>query len=76
MDMSMDHAGHNHSAHVSVSPPMAHDHGAVLRHEDGSYYYSHGAWLGHVVPGSFFLVREEWTGSAFDEGGSVCSQPV
>ncbi|KAL6780227.1 hypothetical protein ACKKBF_B13955 [Auxenochlorella protothecoides x Auxenochlorella symbiontica] len=60
MDMSMDHAGHNHSAHASVSPPMAHDHGAVLRHEDGSYYYSHGAWLGHVVPGSFFLLWGVW----------------
>lgn len=36
---------------------MEHDHGAVLRHADGTYYYTHGAWLGHVVPGSFFVVR-------------------
>ena len=59
----MDHSGHDHSAHAGMdvpmsSPaPMSHDHGAVLRHEDGTYYYTHGAWLGHVVPGSFFVVR-------------------
>lgn len=59
----MDHSGHDHSAHAGMdmsmsSPaPMSHDHGAVLRHEDGTYYYTHGAWLGHIVPGSFFVVR-------------------
>lgn len=31
-------------------------HGAVGRNPDGSYFYTHGAFTGHVVPGTFFLV--------------------
>ena len=33
-----------------------HDHGAIGRNPDGSYYYTHGAFLGHIVPGSFFII--------------------
>jgi hypothetical protein len=33
-----------------------HDHGSVGRNADGSYYYTHGAFLGHIVPGLFFAV--------------------
>lgn len=32
-------------------------HSSVERLPDGSYRYTHGAWLGHMVPGAFFLVR-------------------
>ena len=31
-------------------------HGSVGRNPDGSYYYTHGAFLGHIVPGLFFAV--------------------
>ena len=31
-------------------------HNSVERLPDGSYRYTHGAWLGHMVPGCFFLV--------------------
>lgn len=47
MDMSSEHAGHDHSAHAAT----------FIRNEDGSYSYNHGAYLGHIVPGSFFVVR-------------------
>lgn len=55
-------APHDHSAHASTTGGMEHDkyHGAVQRHADGSYFYTHGAFLGHVVPGSFFIVWGTW----------------
>lgn len=31
-------------------------HGGVGRNPDGSYFYTHGGFLGHIVPGSFFIV--------------------
>lgn len=59
-----DHAGHNHSAH-DESPheggmggmDMDKYMGGVERLPDGGYHYPHGAFTGHVVPGTFFLVR-------------------
>ena len=38
---------------------MGHGSG-VERHPDGSYYYTHGAFLGHIVPGLFFAVWGTW----------------
>ncbi|GAB4813862.1 hypothetical protein N2152v2_000908 [Parachlorella kessleri] len=35
-------------------------HNSVGRNPDGSYYYIHGAFLGHVVPGTFFIVWGTW----------------
>lgn len=43
---------HDHLAHA----PHDKMHAAVERLPDGSYRYPHGAFLGHVVPGSFFMV--------------------
>ncbi|PRW44434.1 Transmembrane 45B [Chlorella sorokiniana] len=50
-----------------ASPAPAHDHSAhdkyhssVERLPDGSYRYTHGAWLGHMVPGAFFLAWGAW----------------
>ena len=57
-----EHAGHNHSDHAAMASPSpmdmaGHDsHSAVGRNPDGSYFYTHGAFTGHVVPGTFFLV--------------------
>lgn len=34
----------------------SHSHSVIGRRPDGSYYYTHGAFLGHIVPGSFFLI--------------------
>eukprot|EP00887_Chlorella_sp_A99_P002855 scaffold6.g2855.t1 len=43
---------------------MGHDHdkyhSSVVRLPDGSYTYTHGAFLGHVVPGSFFVAWGAW----------------
>ena len=47
--MGGGHAGHDHSAHDTY-------HGSGRRRPDGSYTYTHGAFLGHMVPGVFFLV--------------------
>lgn len=67
MDMgAMEHEGHDHSAHAAHpaaaggamgGDKMDMSHGAVGRNPDGSYFYTHGAFTGHVVPGTFFLVR-------------------
>lgn len=35
-------------------------HGVVARRPDGSYYYTHGAFLGHIVPGAFFILWGTW----------------
>lgn len=60
---------HNHSAHAAASPGMAATPGmedmgkfmsSVGRNPDGSYFYYHGAFTGHVVPGAFFLFWGLW----------------
>lgn len=38
---------------------MGHGSG-VERNPDGSYYYTHGAFLGHIVPGLFFAIWGTW----------------
>jgi len=69
MDGNMDHHGgdgdhdHQHGDHDAMQmDDMAGgsgsggghmDHAAVGRRADGSYYYTHGAFLGHIVPGAF-----------------------
>ncbi len=63
-----DHAGHNHTAHDHASHDggmegmdMSKYMGSVERLPNGGYHYPHGAFLGHVVPGAFFLVRLPWS---------------
>ena len=36
------------------------DHASIGRNPDGSYYYTHGAFLGHIVPGIFFIIWGTW----------------
>lgn len=56
-----DHAGHDHAAPAGGG---AMDMGgdtmkytaSVGRRADGSYYYFHGGFDGHIVPGCFFIV--------------------
>ncbi|KAL4445297.1 hypothetical protein ABPG77_011122 [Micractinium sp. CCAP 211/92] len=62
-----DHAGHNHTAHDHASHnggmegmDMSKYMGSVERLPNGGYHYPHGAFLGHVVPGAFFLVWGFW----------------
>ncbi len=63
-DHAHDHAGHNHTDVGGMD--MGADGGdmkymaAVGRRADGSYYYFHGGFDGHVLPGCFFLVRSGW----------------
>lgn len=47
--------GHDHSGHAGNDA-----HGSVGRNPDGSYYYTHGAFLGHIVPGFFFAIWGLW----------------
>lgn len=43
-------------------PPGRRSHSSVVgRRADGSYYYTHGAYLGHMVPGTFFIVSRSST---------------
>jgi hypothetical protein len=53
MDMS------SHDASMGHGGGMTHDAG-VFERPDGSYYYTHGAFLGHVVPGSMFVLLGTW----------------
>lgn len=43
---------------ASGSGNMKHDkyHDSVHRLPDGGYGYAHGAFTGHILPGSFFVV--------------------
>ncbi|EFN55136.1 hypothetical protein CHLNCDRAFT_134206 [Chlorella variabilis] len=60
-----DHAGHDHAAPAGGG---AMDMGgdtmkytaSVGRRADGSYYYFHGGFDGHIVPGCFFIVWGLW----------------
>ena len=74
MDGNMDHHGgdgdhdHHHGDHDAMQmDDMAGggggghmDHAAIGRRADGSYYYTHGAFLGHIVPGAFFIIWGTW----------------
>lgn len=35
-------------------------HNAVSRRPDGTYYYNHGGYLGHILPGVFFIIWGVW----------------
>jgi hypothetical protein len=35
-------------------------HGAVGRRADGSYFYTHGGFAGHILPGSLFIALGAW----------------
>jgi hypothetical protein len=66
----MDHG--DHGDHMDHMDHM--DHGAIGRRADGSYYYTHGAWLGHVVPGTFFVLWGLWwTVATFDSYIKACA---
>jgi hypothetical protein len=60
--MAHDAAGHNHTG-GDMAGGMDMGGGdmkymaSVGRRADGSYYYFHGGFDGHVLPGAFFLVR-------------------
>ena len=54
MDTGMDMGGGGGGGH------MAMDHASIGRNPDGSYYYTHGAFLGHIVPVIFFIIWGTW----------------
>lgn len=63
---SGEHTAHDHSAHASTASPSGMDMGqmdhgpSVFQNPDGSYYYTHGAFLGHIVPGTMFVILGLW----------------
>jgi hypothetical protein len=68
MDMSHDHNHDDHDHGSMGGMDMGgmdmggHDkfHNVISRRPDGSYYYTHGAFLGHIVPGTFFIIWGTW----------------
>jgi hypothetical protein len=57
----MDHMDHGGDGHGAMDHGMSMDaHSSVSRRADGSYYYTHGAFLGHIVPGAFFILWGVW----------------